>query len=136
MRRREFLALGVLGLGAAMTARGARARPIIDPVWSEVFARMPPALAAVAHDPAHAVQVRWLRGLRAADGVRHVSTHDLGMTPRRWFPAASVAKLPMALLMAEAVQAAGGDAASVLRLHAPPVSGAWADEPLDESFAR
>lgn len=140
MRRREFLALGALGLGAAMTARGARARPIIDPIWSEVFARMPPALAAVAHDPAHAVQVRWLRGLHAADGRPYGAAHDWDMTPRRWFPAASVVKLPMALLMAEAVQAAGGDAASVLRLHAPPISGAWADKPrgetLDESFAR
>lgn len=140
MHRREFLTLGALGLGAAMTARGARARPSVDPIWSDVFARMPPALAAVAHDPAHAVQVRWLRGLHAADGRPYGSAHDLGMTPRRWFPAASVVKLPMALLMAEAVQAAGGDADSVLRLHAPPISGAWGDgtrdEPLDESFAR
>jgi hypothetical protein len=140
MHRRQFLTLGALGLGAAMTARGAHARRSVDPLWSEVFARMPPALAAAAHDPAHAVQVRWLRGARAADGWRPAVVHDWGMTPRRWFPAASVAKLPMALLMAEAVQAAGGDADSVLRLHAAPISGVWGDEarnePLDESFAR
>lgn len=119
-----------------MTAGSLHARMQVDAIWSEVFARMPSALAAVARDPVHAVQVRWLRSVRDADGARRWSTHDWGMTPRRWFPAASVAKLPMALLMAEAVQAAGGDADSVLRLHAPPVSGEWGDEPFDESFAR
>lgn len=136
MHRREFLALGALSLGGAMSARSAPAGAPVEAIWSEVFARMPPALAAIARDPVHAVQVRWLRGVRDADGARRWSTHDWGMTPRRWFPAASVAKLPMALLMAEAVQAAGGDADSVLRLHAAPISGEWGDEPLDESFAR
>lgn len=141
MHRREFLALGALGLGAAMTTRGVRARTPVDPVWSDVFARMPPALASVAHDPTHAVQLRWLRGVRAGGSARlgatqNRSRHDWGMTPQRWFPAASVVKLPMALLMAEAVQAGGGDADSLLRLHAPPISGAWGEEPPDESFAR
>lgn len=136
MHRREFLALGAWTLGGAMTAGSLHARMQVDAIWSEVFARMPSALAAVARDPVHAVQVRWLRSVRDADGAWRWSAHDWGMTPRRWFPAASVAKLPMALLMAEAVQAAGGDADSVLRLHAPPVSGEWGDEPLDESFSR
>lgn len=136
MHRREFLALGALTLGGAMTARSAQAGAPVDAIWSEVFARMPAALAAAARDPAHAVQVRWVRSVRDADGARRWSTHDWGLTPRRWFPAASVAKLPMALLMAEAVQAAGGDADSILRLHAASIGGEWGDEPLEESFAR
>ena len=107
-----------------------------DDVWSAVFARMPAALAAVVDDPQHVLQLRWVRIVRDADGARRHVVHDRGLTPRRWFPAASVAKLPMALLMAEAVQAAGGDADSVLRLHAAPASGEWGDETLEDTFAR
>jgi hypothetical protein len=119
-----------------MWSQPSQARPRLAPVWLEIFDRMPPALAAVASDPVHAVQLRWLRSERDADGARRWSAHDWGMTPRQWFPAASVAKLPMALLMAEAVQAAGGDADCVLRLDAAPLSGAWGDEPLEERFGR
>lgn len=107
-----------------------------DAVWPEVFARMPAVLAARVDDPRHALQLRWVRVVRDADGARRYITHDRGLAPRRWFPAASVAKLPMALLMAEAVQAAGGGADGVLRLHAAPASGEWGDEPLDDTFAR
>ncbi len=134
MRRRDFLSLSAT---AALVAPFAgRALPSSTPIWSEVFARMPPALAALVDDPKHAVQLRWVRIHRDADGARRFVTHDHGLAPRRWFPAASVAKLPMALLMAEAVQAAGGGADSLLRLDAPPVSGEWGDEPLSDSFAR
>ncbi len=151
MDRRRFLALSALGLGAAALPHRSYAsigdallRPDAlqsdalrsDDVWSAVFARMPAALAAVVDDPQHALQLRWVRIVRDADGGRRYVTHDRGLTPRRWFPAASVVKLPMALLMAEAVQAAGGGADSVLRLHAAPASGEWGDEPLDDTFAR
>lgn len=141
MRRREFLSFSALGLGCAAVPHGLRAAmpgrsPKPDALWSNVFARMPPALAALVDDPKHAVQLRWVRIVRDADGVRRFVTHDYGLSPRRWFPAASVTKLPMALLMAEAVQAAGGGADSVLRLDAAPASGEWGDEPLSDTFAR
>lgn len=146
MDRRRFLSLSALGLGAIALPHRSSASiggsPLrsdalrADAAWSAVFARMPVALAARVDDPQHAVQLRWVRIVRDADGMRRHVVHDRGLMPRRWFPAASVAKLPMALLMAEAVQAAGGGADSVLRLHAAPASGEWGDEPLDDTFAR
>jgi hypothetical protein len=134
MRRRDFLNLSATAALAASFA--GRAGPSSMSIWPDVFARMPPALAALVDAPQHAVQLRWMRIERDADGARRYTTHDYGLQPRRWFPAASVAKLPMALLMAEAVQAAGGGADSVLRLDAPPASGEWGDEPLADTFAR
>ncbi len=134
MRRRTFLGGSALGLAAAALPRAFAATE--SSPWDAVFARMPPALVAVARDPAHEVQLRWVRIDRDADGMPRFTTHDFGLAPRRWFPAASVAKLPMALLMAEAVQAAGGDAETVLALDAAPATGEWGDEPLAEPFAR
>lgn len=138
MRRRTFLGGTALGLAATALPRAFARAPHAAPSdpWAEVFARMPPALAAVAHDPTRAVQLRWVRIARDADGHLRTRTRDFGLAPRRWFPAASVAKLPMALLMAEAVQAAGGDPDTVLALDAPPATGEWGDEPLAEPFAR
>jgi hypothetical protein len=136
MRRRDFLSLSAFGLGCAAVPHGVRAVVRDRAVWSEVFAKMPPALAARVDDPKHAIQLRWARIHRDADGTPRFVTHDHGLAPRRWFPAASVVKLPMALLMAEAVQAAGGGADSMLRLDAAPVSGEWGDEPLLDTFAR
>ena len=136
MHRREFLSWSALGLGVAALPHSLRAASPDRSPWSDVFARMPPALAALVDDPQHAVQLRWVRVVRDADGARRYVTHDHGFAPRRWFPAASVVKLPMALLMAEAVQAAGGGVDSVLRLDAEPVSGEWGDEPLTDTFAR
>lgn len=136
MHRRDFLSWSALGLGIAALPHDLRAALRDRSPWSDVFARMPPALAALVDDPQHAVQLRWVRIVRDADGARRYITHDHGLAPRRWFPAASVVKLPMALLMAEAVQAAGGDMDSVLRLDAAPISGEWGDEPLVDTFAR
>ena len=136
MHRREFLSLSALGLGCAAVPHRMRAAIREPSPWLEVFARMPHALAALVDDPRHAVQLRWVRIHRDADGAQRAVTHDRGLAPQRWFPAASVTKLPMALLMAEAVQAAGGGADSVLRLDAPPISGEWGDEPLTDTFAR
>ena len=134
MRRRTFLGGSALGVAAAALPR-AFAATAASP-WDAVFARMPPALAAVARDPAHEVQLRWTTIERDADGAPRFIARDFGRAPRRWFPAASVAKLPMALLMAEAVQAAGGDAEAALALDVPPATGEWGDEPLAEAFAR
>ncbi len=141
MDRRRFLSMSALGLGSAVLPHRSRAlmpesplRP--EAVWSAVFSRMPAVLAARVDDPQHAVQLRWVRIVRDADGARRYATHDRGLMSRQWFPAASVSKLPMALLMAEALQAAGGGPDSVLRLHAAPASGEWGDEPLDDTFAR
>lgn len=138
MRRRTFLGGSALGCVAATLPRAfaATGSPADAAPWDAVFARMPPALAAVARDPAHEVQLRWTTIERDADGTPRFRTRDFGLAPRRWFPAASVAKLPMALLMAEAVQAAGGGADTVLALEAPPATGEWGDEPLAEPFAR
>lgn len=136
MHRRRFLSWSALGLGCAAVPHGLRAALRDRSPWSDVFTRMPSALAALVDDPQHAVQLRWVRIVRDADGARRYVSHDHGLAPRRWFPAASVVKLPMALLMAEAVQAAGGDVDSVLRLDAAPVSGEWGDEPLVDSIAR
>jgi Beta-lactamase enzyme family len=136
MHRRRILTLSALALAASVLPRRVRAGLGVDARWPQVFARMPPALAGLIDDPRHAIQLRWMRVLRDGDGIQRFETHDYGLRPRRWFPAASVTKLPMALLMAEAVQAAGGGADSALRLDAPPASGEWGDEPLDDSFAR
>jgi Beta-lactamase enzyme family len=136
MHRREFLSWSALGLGGAAVPHGLHAALRGRSPWSDVFALMPPALVAMVDDPQHAVQLRWARIARDADGARRYINHDHGLAPRRWFPAASVVKLPMALLMAEAVQAAGGGVDSVLRLDAAPGSGEWGDEPLADTFAR
>jgi hypothetical protein len=136
MHRREFLSLSALGLGCAAVPHGLFAAVREPSPWPEVFVRMPPALAALVDNPQHAVQLRWVRIARDVDGARRFLTYDYGLSPRRWFPAASVAKLPMALLMAEVVQAAGGGVDSLLRLDAAPASGEWGDEPLDDTFAR
>ena len=110
MDRRRFLSLSALGLGAIALPHRSSASiggsPLwsdalrADEAWSAVFARMPAVLAARVDDPQHAVQLRWVRIVRDADGMRRHVVHDRGLMPRRWFPAASVAKLPMALLMA------------------------------------
>jgi Beta-lactamase enzyme family len=136
MHRRKFLSFSALGLGCAAVPHHLLAMVREPSPWPEVFARMPTALAALVDDPKHAVQLRWVRIHRDADGAPRFATRDYGLSPRRWFPAASVVKLPMALLMAEAVQAAGGGADSVLRLDAPPISGEWGEEPLADTFAR
>ena len=152
LRRRGLIAMSTAGLGLAVSGAFAAAlggessrrpgggepyprersdgRP-----WDEVFARMPAELSVLVDEPQHAVQLRWIRIVRDARGHRRYVVHDRGLAPKRWFPAASVAKLPMALLMAEALQARGGDASTLLRLDAPPASGEWShDEPVEEPF--
>lgn len=138
MRRRGFLRLAGGAIAAPLFARadGVAARGSND-YWPRVLARMPAELAAIATRPEHEVQLRAVRVRRDADGHATFDTHDHGLAPRRWFAAASVAKLPMALLMAERVHALGLDAHAVVAVDAPPATGAWpADEPLAERFGR
>ncbi len=121
--------------GAALGA--AAGSPSGRSMWRRVFAAMPASLAARVDQPEHAVQLRWTRVARARSGAVALTTFDYGVLPARWFPAASVAKLPMALLMAEALQECGGDLRSALRLHRPPATGEWPEtEPLAETFGR
>jgi hypothetical protein len=135
MHRREFIGMSALAL--AFGARAESRAPMSDPAFEAIFARMAPRWGAVARDPAHAVRLRWVRIDRDGDGRSRFRIHDFGAERDRvWAPAASVVKLPMALLMAEALQAGGGDAQTRLRLDAPPATGNWGDEPIEESFAR
>jgi len=104
--------------------------------WARVFARLPPVLRAVLDDPDRQVQLIWLRPQRSGGELR-MRSHVHGLERRRWFSPASVAKLPMALLMAERLAEHGLGAEAVIRLNAAPESGEWPqDEPLAESFAR
>lgn len=137
MHRRTFLSAlpaiafaPVLRRGRADVLDRAGAVDEIAPVLDRVPASMQPWLAS----DDHRVEVI----LQRPDGRGRWCTARHGAEwARRWAPAASVAKLPMALLMAERVHALGGDASVRLALDAPPVTGEWGDaEPLASSFAR
>jgi hypothetical protein len=150
MDRRHLLkglaALGLLGPGASVfaqsavpaaagTARrhrrlqGAEAQALFD----AVFAHLPAAQREVLRDPRREVQIALTRIEREAAGSARFATASFGVQRQRWFPAASVVKLPVALLFAEALEAAnlGFNARSVLA--EAPRSGHWdAAEPLTE----
>ena len=133
--RRRLLLGGAAGAAALLAGpHVVRADP--NP-WARVFAHMPPALAALARDPAHEVQLLWRRLSPKRGGGVNVSPYGWGRAPQRWFSPASTMKLPMALLMAEQLSARGLDADAVIGLDAPPATGEWpADEPLAETFRR
>jgi len=136
MQRREFLRSSTAAL-LLSTWPHVHAASALSQYWQDVFARMPPALAALVSMPEHAVQLRCIRIARGVDGKLHLRTEDHGLTPRRWFSPASVAKLPMALLTAERLSHHGLDEHASIRLSAPPATGEWpADEPLQETFRR
>lgn len=98
---------------------------------------MPPALAACVDDPAHEVQILLTRIRRDASGGI-ATTHDqYGWTPRRWFPAMSMVKLPTALIAAEELSRRGLGLDVQLAPDPPVLSGEWpADEPAAEPVAR
>lgn len=132
--RRRVMAAGAATAAWLAAPRIARADP--DP-WARVFAKMPPALAAMARDPAHEVQLLWRRLSPRRGGGLAVAPYAWGRAPQRWFSPASTMKLPMALLMAEQLSAHGRGADAVIALNAPPATGEWpADEPLAEAFQR
>lgn len=144
MQRRDLLkALAALGFGAVPLAtpwasfasnapaaprprrhrrlEGAEAQRALD----AVFAQLPAAQREVLRDPRREVQLALTRIEREADGSARFATAIWGVQRQRWFPAASVVKLPIALLFAEMLEAAnlGFNARSVLA--APPRSGHW-----------
>lgn len=136
MRRRDLLSLSGAALMLPACSLAHAAAPM-SRYWRDVFARMPPAIAALASLPEHAVQLRCVRVARDADGALALRTEDHGLAPERWFSPASVAKLPMALLMAERLSQHGLDQHASIRLAMPPVTGEWpAGEPLQETFRR
>lgn len=135
MRRRDFLSLS--GAVLALPWSSVRAGTAPSRYWQNVFARMPPALAALVSMPEHMVQLRCTRIARSVDGKLRLRTEDHGLASRRWFSPASVAKLPMALLTAERLSQHGLDEYASIRLSAPPATGEWpAEEPLQETFRR
>lgn len=110
--------------------QGAEAQALFD----AVFAHLPAAQREVLRDPRREVQIALTRIEREADGSARFATATLGVQRQRWFPAASVVKLPIALLLAEVLEAAnlGFNARTVLA--SPPRSGHWeAAEPLVET---
>jgi len=150
MDRRDLLkrlgALGLLAPGAVLLAQapapapnatarrhrrlqGAEAQALFD----AVFAHLPAAQREVLRDPRREVQIALTRIEREADGAARFATATFGVQRQRWFPAASVVKLPIALLLAEVLEAAnlGFNARTVLA--SPPRSGNWDPaEPLVE----
>ena len=150
MDRRDLLkGLGALGLfapGAALLAQVAAPAPVTGPrrhrrlqgaeaqaLFDAVFAHLPAAQREVLRDPRREVQIALTRIEREADGSARFATATFGVQRQRWFPAASVVKLPIALLLAELLEAAnlGFNARTVLAN--PPRSGNWDPaEPLVE----
>jgi hypothetical protein len=142
MLRRDLLkALAALGLAAgatpalwAQSAPPATARPRrhrrlegaeAQRALDAVFAHLPAAQREVLRDPRREVQLALTRIERQADGSARFATVTWGVQRQRWFPAASVVKLPIALLFAEVLEAAnlGFNARTVLA--EAPRSGNW-----------
>jgi hypothetical protein len=105
--------------------------------WPDIFRRLPHALRNVIEQPDHEVQLIYTRIDRDADGAATLTQSAHGLAPHSWFAAASMIKLPIALLACEALAAAGGDSAARIVLAALPETGEWSDdEPLVETFER
>ncbi len=138
MRRRDFLVAGATTAAAVCWPSCiALAAKSDSQVWAPVFARLPPELRALIDDPEYQIQLIWSRIERDSRGRARVRQHPYGVASQRWFSPASVAKLPMALLMAERLSAHGLDNLAEVRLSAAPETGEWpADEPLSETFRR
>ena len=116
--------------GRNTTVSGAEGQSFFD----AVFAHLPAAQREVLNDPRREVQLAITRIDREADGSPRLRTATWGVQRQRWFPAASVVKLPMALLLAEVLEAAGLGFNARSVLSAPPRSGNWdQDDPLAET---
>ena len=139
MDRREFLgtlsALALAGCAAPHRDRILFRRGLGD--WRRVFARMPASLAKVVDDPAHEVQILLTRIGRDAAGGLVTEHRQYGWAPRRWFPAMSMTKLPMALVAVEELSRRGLDLDAQLAPDPPSLSGEWpVGEPVVEPVAR
>lgn len=147
-RRRVAMALAGLGFaaplapvlaqGTASAVRPARQRRLegteAQRALDAVFAHLPAAQREVLRDPRREVQLALTRIERDAEGGVRFATATHGVQRQRWFPAASVVKLPIALLFAEVLEAHNLGFSARTRLAAAPRSGEWgADEPLAET---
>ena len=130
MNRREFLMLA-----AAMPVLSASTpAPAETAFWARVFSRMPPELAALAHNPEYRVQIL---SQHRGKGGRHWQKSAWQLTPERWFSTASVAKMPIALLACETIAALGLGLDAKIGFTQPPIGGEWpADEPEFEALSR
>jgi hypothetical protein len=141
MRRRELVraALGLPMLALAGRLRGQQTVPPAGhgrDAWAPVFDRLPEELRRLLADPDREIQILCTRIGRADDGMASFHEQCWNVDRRRWFPAASLAKLPMALLACElaAAHAGGYGTGAQVVLRRPPRSGVWGDEPLGESL--
>ena len=139
MQRRAFLSLlpalafapSLLSAQAESTALQVHDLTSIAPL----LARLPRAMQPWLGMAAHRVEIILERSVPGTD-IWHVARHGTQWA-RTWSPAASVAKLPMALLVAEQLQAAGVDASAVIQLDASPATGEWGEgESLASTFRR
>lgn len=125
MRRRSFLQTSLLlpFLGMPLLAEAEQAG-----FWQRVFTLMPPELAALAVNPEHRVQI--LSQYRKK-GAKHWQKSAWQLTPKQWFSTASVAKLPIALLACERIDALGLDLSAQIGFSQPPIGGEWPDDEPD-----
>lgn len=131
MQRRRLLKTA---LGLPLLAVPTGSLPAEEAFWPAVFAAMPDELAAAAWDPVYRVQVM-CRFRRL--GERRWRTYQWRYMPERWFSAASVAKLPIALLACERIANLGLDLDARIGLEGPPIGGEWPpDEPAYEALER
>jgi hypothetical protein len=98
LRRFGFIAL-VLAIGGWATAPRAAETRVLESALQG--ARERPALARILAQPQRfEVQIRWTRVIRDGAGWR-TQTEHFGVDPNRWFAAASLVKLPLAIMALE-----------------------------------
>ena len=136
MQRRTFLSmLSTLALSPVALGAAAHAPPHALDTIEPLLERLPDSMRPWLSSDAHRVEII-LERRDALSNAWHTARHGQRWA-RTWTPAASVAKLPMALLMAERLQVAGVDASAVLMLDAAPATGEWADdEAIASTFGR
>lgn len=135
-------ALLSLLLSGAMSMAAAAASSVLEQALQRTRER--PALARVLAQPRRfEVQIRWTRVLREGAGWR-TRTEQAGIDPNRWFAAASLVKLPLAIMALEQLKALdlplssqiesgmpSGCTAVPARADSPPTA-----EPLQRSLQR
>ena len=136
--RRRLLA----GLAAALVLPRVRAAPVLrwsaEPTpWAAIFRHLPPALRRLLDEPRHQIQIVHTTVQRDADGAPRLAHHGYRADAARWFAAASLIKLPVAVLALERAAAHAADGAARIVLDVPPAAGEWPPgEPLDQPLAR
>ncbi len=149
MLKRDFLrtclALAALPAAGCVSRSQSLALPDEAPsaqdaktLWSRMFRRLPPELSVLTADPRYRVQIVYAPLRHDDDGQLHVEdVFTWQLDNEHWFPAMSLVKLPMALLVAETLSAYHVGFDSRLELDRRPVNGEWPDgEPDRELVAR